>query len=123
PLPGGIHEPRDRPHAGHLVVHRRRDAPPGARAPSRRDRTRAGRKIMTRRDDEILDRAIEDIRTEPVDADALRAAADRVRQRLEAATSTETAAQGCPGYQALFPAYLRGEVPPARELLLEDHVR
>ena len=76
---------------------------------------------MTRRDDQNLDRAIEEIRNEPIDAEDLRAAADRVRQRLEAVSPALV--EGCAGYQALFPAYLRGEVSPSRTLLLEDHVR
>src|SRR5262245_3290327 len=83
---------------------------------------------MSRRDENPLDRAIDEIRNEPIDAEALRAAAERVRLRLEAASVPEASAEhagleGCPGYQALFPAYLRGEVSPARALLLEDHVR
>jgi hypothetical protein len=83
---------------------------------------------MTRRDDPVsLDRALDEIRSEPVDAEAMRQAADRVRARLHAASAPETAAEhaldGCPGYQALFPAYLRGEASPSRVLLLEDHVR
>jgi hypothetical protein len=77
---------------------------------------------MTRRDETPLDRSIAEIRDEPLDPETLRAAADRVRLRLEAAEAPEGAV-GCPGYQALFPVYLRGEVSPSRALLLEDHVR
>ncbi len=78
----------------------------------------------------LLDRAasqIASVRPDPAEA---RAAAARVWERL-ASDSAEAAAQAaevgeirdCADYQALIPAYLAGDLPEARKLLLEDHTR
>jgi hypothetical protein len=83
--------------------------------------------------DRILDRAIEGIRRENADGATLDSATSRVWARVaEAATDDGATAvpasatvsdhiSGCADYQSLIPAYLRGELKPARRLLLEDH--
>lgn len=94
---------------------------------------------------DALDRAVTDIQGEQIDPVIVEQAAARVWDRLcqEAARTAEpqmaapsaapqhqTAAEAnpaslreCADFQALIPAYLRGELSPARALLLEDHTR
>lgn len=81
----------------------------------------------------ILDRVTEDIRDEQVDSQVVDSAAKRVWEQLSAAganaqpiasTVVGTAVEhihGCPDFQSLMPAYLRGELSEARSLLLKDH--
>jgi hypothetical protein len=82
--------------------------------------------------DEILDQKTEAIRTEPIDAVEMKKAGDRVWARVSAerpAVAESAAApvgesaliDGCDDFQSLIPAYLRGDLSPARALLLEDH--
>ena len=76
-----------------------------------------------------LDQAISELRGEQPDAKALSAAADRVWQRLQAgegqevATSARQPIRGCADIRALLPAFHRQELPPARALIVEDHLR
>ncbi len=92
---------------------------------------------------DLLDDAVAQVANDPVDPREVEAAAARVWARLsqEAAESApasspalSTAAapaapivphglHGCEDYQSLIPAYLRGELSPARALLVEDHTR
>ncbi len=102
-------------------------------------------------DDATLDRAIAQVRGEAPEPAVVEAAAARVWQRLTsaaeagaeappaAAPSTTSAAtqetleraaqgslqsiRGCADFRGLIPAYLAGELTPARALLLEDHTR
>lgn len=79
--------------------------------------------------DEILDKALGEIRAEEIDSALVDGAASRVWARL----STESTAapveampniehiHGCSDFQSLMPAYLRHELPQARALLLKDH--
>ena len=66
--------------------------------------------------DPILDKAISGIRNESPDAEAVKAAANRVWARLDAETPA------CADYQALLPEWREGRLTPARALLLEDHL-
>lgn len=94
------------------------------------------------KNNDLLDDAVAQVTNDPVDPREVEAAAIRVWARLsqEAARSeaapaaattpaapVSTAApqslQGCADYQALIPTYLRGELSPARALLVEDHTR
>ncbi|HEX8354744.1 MAG TPA: FecR family protein, partial [Pyrinomonadaceae bacterium] len=83
--------------------------------------------------DAILDRAVAGVRDERAEQSAVNEAASRVWARVSEQTSGEKlidspaaakAAErigGCADYQSLIPSYLRGELSPARALLLEDH--
>ncbi|MBV9957469.1 MAG: zf-HC2 domain-containing protein, partial [Acidobacteria bacterium] len=80
--------------------------------------------------DEILDQTLGEIRAEQIDAAQVDEAASRVWARLSAASANapvEAAAasvehiHGCSDFQSLMPAYVRGELPQARALLLKDH--
>ncbi|PYS48243.1 MAG: hypothetical protein DMF68_13870 [Acidobacteria bacterium] len=80
--------------------------------------------------DEVLDRVAAGIRSEEMDAEVVKSAADRVWARLSKETlgelpETKTVEEirGCADFQALIPAYLRKELSEARALLLEDHTR
>ena len=89
--------------------------------------------------DSPLDRAAAEIRDEAVDPAVVASAAARVWDRLsregaqlDAAPETVTAPaavagphalRGCDDFQAEIPAYLRGELPAGRALLVEDHTR
>src|SRR4051794_15796970 len=95
------------------------------------------------KNNDLLDDAVTQVTNDPVDPREVEAAAIRVWARLsqEAAQTgaaasvpvTATAApavaaaphslHGCEDYQSLIPAYLRGELSPARALLVEDHTR
>jgi ferric-dicitrate binding protein FerR (iron transport regulator) len=92
------------------------------------------------KNNDALDRGIAEITGEPIDPQQVEEAAARVWQRLtleasgtapvasaETPVPPETAVhhslKGCEDFQALIPAYLRGELSPARALLVEDHTR
>jgi ferric-dicitrate binding protein FerR (iron transport regulator) len=96
--------------------------------------------------DDLLDDAVAQVVNDPVDPREVEAAASRVWARLSqegaqeapsaapasiaAIAATEIAPpiaphglHGCEDFQSLIPAYLRGELSPARALLVEDHTR
>src|SRR4051812_8428028 len=91
--------------------------------------------------DDLLDDAIAQVVNDPVDPREVEAAASRVWARLSqegaedapsaapaniAATAASPSAHslhGCEDFQTQIPAYLRGELSPARALLVEDHTR
>jgi ferric-dicitrate binding protein FerR (iron transport regulator) len=68
--------------------------------------------------DDRFDDELEAIRNESIGDEQVEAAAGRVWQRIQ-----ERPIQGCPDFQALLPDYRAGSLPPARKLLLEDHLR
>src|ERR1700710_698750 len=94
---------------------------------------------------DLLDEAAPQMAGEPIDPRQIEEAAARVWARLsqEAAGGmpivapvvgttlasqgpifhTNASLHGCDDFQALIPAYLRGELSPARALLVEDHTR
>lgn len=93
---------------------------------------------LFKKNEDILDRAVAEVTGEPVDPAVVEAAANRVWERLSQGApvhrmetnpvNTEAnpeihSLRGCDDFQALIPAYLRGELPPARALLFEDHTR
>lgn len=91
-------------------------------------------KRSTKELDAILDKVVAGVRDERVEESALQTAASRVWARVSeqasgeelidapaAATAVAERIGGCADYQSLIPSYLRGELSPARALLLEDH--
>jgi ferric-dicitrate binding protein FerR (iron transport regulator) len=97
------------------------------------------------KNNDLLDDAVAQVANDPVDPREVEAAAARVWARLSqeaaqngavlnapaaapalAATAAAVAPHGlhgCEDYQSQIPAYLRGELSPARALLVEDHTR
>ena len=86
--------------------------------------------------DQILDNVTAGIRDEQIDRGTVTAAASRVWARVaqeSGATAANSASatratvsapdhiRNCADFQAIIPAYLAGELSPARALLLEDH--
>jgi FecR protein/Putative zinc-finger len=86
-------------------------------------------KLFRSKKDDYLDRAISELRGEQPDAKTLSASAERVWQRLqtgegaEAASSALQPIRGCADIRSLLPAFRRHELPPARALIVEDHLR
>ena len=79
--------------------------------------------------DQLLDRALDEIRDSRMDPAAEQSAADRVwtavSQEIQMATEqSEEPRQirDCSDFQALIPAYMRDGLTDAKALLLEDHV-
>ncbi len=80
--------------------------------------------------DALIDQTAAQIRADLPQEEVVRQAASRVWQSL-AGDSLQAAAEaamveqirGCADYQRLIPAYLVGQLPAARKLLLEDHSR
>ncbi len=86
-------------------------------------------KFFRSKQDAHLDRAISELRGEVPDAKTLSASAERVWQKLQAAEGEETAVsslqpiRGCADIRSLLPAFHHHELPPARALIVEDHLR
>ncbi len=86
-------------------------------------------KLFRTKQDARLDQAISELRGEQADAKTLSASAERVWQRLqtgegqEAATSALQPIRGCADIRSLLPAFQQRELPPARALIVEDHLR
>lgn len=98
---------------------------------------------LFKKNDDTLDLAIAEVTGEPVDPAVVEQAAARVWERLsqgapvhrlesQTAPAPTTPAStpeahhgltGCDDFQALIPAFVRGELAPARALLVEDHTR
>ena len=87
---------------------------------------------------DLLDEAVHQVADEPIDPRQVEDAAARVWARLsqEGAAlqrrsghrsggrrSAAGSLHGCDDFQSLIPAYVRGELSPARALLVEDHTR
>jgi hypothetical protein len=86
-------------------------------------------KLFRSKQDANLDRAISELRGEQPDAKTISASTERVWQRLqtsageEAATSALQPIRGCADIRSLLPAFHQRELPPARALIVEDHLR
>jgi hypothetical protein len=94
---------------------------------------------LFKRNDDTLDQAIAEVTGEPVDPAVVEQAAARVWERLSQgapvhrlesqpaavanAPEVHGSLRGCDDFQALIPAFVRGELPAARALLVEDHTR
>ncbi len=79
--------------------------------------------------DARLDEAISELRAEQPDAKTLSASAERVWQKLQEGLGEEATAnalqpiRGCAGIRSLLPAFHQHELPPARALIVEDHLK
>src|SRR5277367_923396 len=79
--------------------------------------------------DARLDEAISELRAEQPDAKTLSASAEHVWQKVQAGMGEEAAAsalqpiRGCADIRALLPAFHQQELPAARALIVEDHLR
>src|SRR5216683_2299103 len=86
-------------------------------------------RLFRSKQDTRLDQAISELRGEQPDAKTLSASAERVWQRLqsgegeEAATNALGVIRGCADIRSLLPAFRQHELPPARALIVEDHLR
>jgi hypothetical protein len=86
-------------------------------------------KLFRSKQDAYLDQAISELRGEQPDAKTLSASAERVWQRLqtgegeEDASSVQQPIRGCADIRSLLPAFHQKELPPARALIVEDHLR
>jgi hypothetical protein len=86
-------------------------------------------KLFRSKQDAYLDRAISELRGDAPDAKTLSASAERVWQRLQAGGGEQVAAdalqpiRGCADVRSLLLAFHRQELPPARALIVEDHLR
>ena len=72
-----------------------------------------------------FDRLVSEIREERVSDDVVRQAAARVMENISASQHAEDAGhklRGCADFQVLIPAYMSGQLTPARALLAEDHL-
>jgi ferric-dicitrate binding protein FerR (iron transport regulator) len=77
--------------------------------------------------DEILDRAVSEIRDETIEAAVVSQAAERVWARVsaeaaQAASGEPGALRNCADFQALIPDWRAGRLSAARAMLVEDHV-
>ncbi len=79
--------------------------------------------------DDPLDQAISELRAEQPDAKTLSASAEHVWQKLQAglgedaATSALQPIRGCADIRALLPAFHQQELPEARALIVEHHLK
>ena len=86
-------------------------------------------KFFRSKQDDRLDQAISELRAEQPDAKTLSASAEHVWQKLQAGLGEEHAAialqpiRGCADIRAMLPAFHQQELPPARALIVEDHLR
>ncbi|HEY3567688.1 MAG TPA: FecR domain-containing protein [Thermoanaerobaculia bacterium] len=92
--------------------------------------------LFDKKNSDLLDEAVHQVAGEPIDPREVEAAAARVWARLsqegaasvsaptlEATAPAAGSLHGCDDFRSLIPAYLRGELSPARALLVEDHTR
>jgi hypothetical protein len=86
-------------------------------------------KFFRSKQDDRLDQAISELRAEQPDAKTLSVSAEHVWQKLQAGLGEEHAAialqpiRGCADIRAMLPAFHQQELPPARALIVEDHLR
>src|SRR3984893_14770407 len=86
-------------------------------------------KFFRSKQDARLDQAISALRAEQPDAKTLSASAERVWQKLQAGVGEEATARallpirGCADIRLMLPAFHQQELPPARALIVEDHLR
>jgi len=73
--------------------------------------------------EQMLNRAVSALRSQDPENAAVQDAAARLWSRLQAgADPAVEQIRGCPDVRALLPAYAAGQLPPARALLVRDHL-
>jgi hypothetical protein len=80
---------------------------------------------MKRHEEELLNRALESVRVDAPDPEAMRASAARISDRLGIAMKPEAAVhpiRSCNDIRELLDAYRRGTLPEARSLLVKAHL-
>jgi hypothetical protein len=86
-------------------------------------------KFFRSKQDTRLDQAISELRAEQPDAKTLSASAERVWQKVQAGVGEQATAsalqpiRGCADIRRMLPAFHQQELPPARALIVEDHLR
>lgn len=86
-------------------------------------------KFFRSKEDARLDQAISELRGEQPDAKILAASAEHVWQKVQAGLGEEATAgalqsiRGCADIRAMLPAFHKQELPPARALIVEDHLK
>jgi hypothetical protein len=86
-------------------------------------------KLFRSKQNDHLEQMISELRGEQPDAKTLSASAERVWQRLQTGEGEEVATRalqpirGCADIRSLLPAFHQQELPPARALIVEDHLR
>jgi hypothetical protein len=86
-------------------------------------------KFFRSKEDARLDQALSELRAEQPDAKTLAASAEHVWQKVQAGLGEEATAnalhpiRGCADIRAMLPAFHQQELPPARALIVEDHLR
>src|SRR5580692_9738111 len=86
-------------------------------------------KFFRSKEDARLDQAISELRAEQPDAKTLATSAEHVWQKVQAGLGEEAAAsalhpiRGCADIRLMLPAFHQQELPPARALIVEDHLR
>jgi hypothetical protein len=86
-------------------------------------------KLFRSKQDAYLERAISELCGEEPNAKVLSASAERVWRRLQTGEGEESATgglqpiRGCADIRALLPVFHQQELPPARALIVEDHLR
>ena len=86
-------------------------------------------KFFRSKEDTRLDQAISELRGEQPDAKTLAASAEHVWQKVQAGLGEEATAgalqsiRGCADIRAMLPAFHQQELPPARALIVEDHLK
>src|SRR5271169_2074573 len=86
-------------------------------------------KFFRSKQDARLDEAISELRAEQPDTKTLSASAERVWQKVQSGMGEEAAAsalqpiRGCADIRALLPAFHQQELPEARALIVEHHLK
>src|SRR5580700_9884323 len=86
-------------------------------------------KFFRSKQDDRLDQAISELRAAEPDAKTLSASAERVWQKVQAGVGEQATAsalqpiRGCADIRRMLPAFHQQELPPARALIVEDHLR
>jgi len=73
--------------------------------------------------EKTLDRIVDGIRGDSLDGSTVSEMIDRTWSRIDGQVAAADSLQSCEDFQSLIPAFVTGELPDARALLVEDHTR